>query len=308
MSGRTTARESAAVGGTPASRERLTGGAEGGSESPFAGDPAAIAAVERMRRRSPAADPMAILPDVHPARIPRHIAIIMDGNGRWAKERGFPRIFGHRNGARAVRGVVEECGRLGIEALTLYSFSMENWKRPREEIDALMALCLTYLDGEREAMMRERIRFKVIGRREGLPPEVVRKIEEVEGATRQNAGPVLCLAINYGSRAEIVDAARAIARDAAAGKLRPEDVDDAAFSSRLYTADLGDLADPDLLIRTAGEMRVSNFLLWQISYAELHVTGVYWPDFSRADLHAAIRDFAGRKRRFGGLDEGAGGA
>lgn len=275
------------------------------SSSQFAHDPAAIAAVERMRRRCPKADPMRLLPDVHPERVPRHIAIIMDGNGRWAKERGFPREFGHRNGAGVVREIVEEAGFLGVEALTLYSFSMENWKRPREEIDALMALCLMYLDAEKATMQRERIRFKVIGRREGLPREVVDAIQSVEAATAANPGPVLCLAINYGSRAELADAARAIAVDVAAGRLRPGDVDESVVASRLYTADLGDLADPDLLIRTAGEMRVSNFLLWQISYAELHVTEVLWPDFSRADLHAAIRDFAGRRRRFGGLDAAA---
>src|SRR5207248_2290245 len=156
-----------------------------------------------MRRRSPRADPLAILPDIHPARIPRHIAIIMDGNGRWAQERGFPREFGHRNGARAVRDAVEACGKLGVEALTLYSFSMENWKRPKQEIDALMTLCLTYLDGEREAMMREGIRLKVIGRRDGLPAQVVSAIEGVERATAASTGPILCLAINYASRAEI---------------------------------------------------------------------------------------------------------
>jgi undecaprenyl diphosphate synthase len=270
--------------------------------SPYAADPAAIAAVERMRRRCPKADPMMLLPDVHPARIPRHIAIIMDGNGRWAQARGFPRIFGHRNGARVVREVVDQAGRLGVEALTLYSFSMENWKRPAEEIEALMTLCLSYLDGEREAMMRERIRFKVIGRREGLPAPVVEAIERAESMTRANEGPVLCLAINYGSRAELTDAARAIARDVASGRLSPDAVDERAIADRLYTADLGDLADPDLLIRTAGEMRVSNFLLWQISYAELHVTEVLWPDFSAADLLAAIRDYASRNRRFGGLE------
>ncbi len=270
--------------------------------SPFSADPSARAALERMRRRSPQADPLALLPDVHPARIPRHIAIIMDGNGRWAAARGFPRIFGHRNGARTVREVVEACGDLGVEALTLYSFSMENWKRPREEIDALMLLCQTYLEGEREAMMRERIRFKVIGRRGGLPPEVVAKIDEVESATRGNTGPILCLAINYSGRAELVDAARALATDAASGNLELAAIDESALASRLYTADMGDLADPDLLIRTAGEMRISNFLLWQISYAELYVTQTLWPDFTRNDLYAAIRDYAGRNRRFGGLD------
>jgi undecaprenyl diphosphate synthase len=265
-------------------------------------DQAALAAVKRMRERTPRADPLSVLPDVHPARIPRHVAIIMDGNGRWAQERGFPRIFGHRNGAHAVRQVVEECGVLGIEALTLYSFSLENWRRPQEEVDALMALCVMYLEGEREALIRERIRFKVIGRREGLPGPVVCAIEEVENATRDNDGPVLCLAINYSARAEIVDAMRSLGERIASGELAPGQIDEATIAGSLYTADLGELAEPDLLIRTAGEMRISNFLLWQISYAELHITDTYWPEFSRQHLHAAIRDYAGRRRRFGGLD------
>jgi undecaprenyl diphosphate synthase len=281
-------------------------GAAAATASAFAGDPEALRIVERMQKRSPKADPLAILPDVHPGRIPRHIAIIMDGNGRWAQERGFPRIFGHRNGARAVREIVEECGRLGVEVLTLYSFSLENWKRPQEEIDALMLLCLTYLDGEKEAMLRENMRFKVIGRREGLPEEVVAAIADVEGATQACTGPTLCLAINYGSRAEIADAVRAIAGKVAAGTLVPAQIDEKTIAAHLYTAELGDAADPDLLIRTAGEMRISNYLLWQISYSELHVTDVFWPDFGREQLHAAIRDYAGRRRRFGGLDsEGA---
>jgi undecaprenyl diphosphate synthase len=274
----------------------------GPAPSPFASDPSAQAAVARMRAFAPKADPLAILPDVHPARIPRHIAIIMDGNGRWAQERGFPRIFGHRNGARAVREVIEECGALGVEALTLYSFSLENWKRPQDEIDALMLLCVTYLEGEKQALVREGLRFKVIGRRTGLPAEVVAAIEGVESATAGNTGPVLCLAINYSSRAEITDAVRAIAEKARGGEIDPAAVDEATIAANLYTASLGGLAEPDLLIRTAGEMRVSNFLLWQISYAELYVTDTFWPDFGRPQLHEAIRDFARRRRRFGGLD------
>ena len=261
-------------------------------------DPSVGAALDAIRRRSPKADPLARLPDVHPARIPRHIAIIMDGNGRWAQERGHPRIFGHRNGAAAVRRVVEECGRLGVEVLTLYSFSLENWKRPPEEVEALMALCLAYLGAERDGLVEEGIRFRVIGRREGLPAPVVRAIEEVTEATRHGRTGTLCLAINYGSRAEIADAARSLAADAAAGRLDPASITEDLLDSRLYTAGL---PDPDLLIRTAGEMRVSNYLLWQISYAELFVTGTLWPDFGGADLHAAIRDYAGRTRRFGGL-------
>lgn len=266
----------------------------------FLNDPAALAAVERMRRVSPKADPMARLPDVHPARIPRHIAIIMDGNGRWAKQRGFPRVFGHRNGASAVRTVIEECGLLGVEALTLYSFSLENWRRPPEEIGGLMLLYLTYLEGERERIMRENMRFVQIGRRDNLPPEVLEAVDRMVSDTAANTGPTLCLAVNYGARAEIVDAARALARDAAAGRIDPDSIDEEAVASRLYTAGI---PDPDLLIRTAGELRVSNYLLWQISYAELHVTDVLWPDFGVEQLHAAIRDYAQRRRRFGGLDE-----
>lgn len=254
--------------------------------------------VERMRRRSAKADPMGILPDVHPARIPRHIAIIMDGNGRWAEQRGFPRSFGHRNGAAAVRGAIEACGKLGVEVLTLYSFSSENWKRPAEEVSALMALYTMYAQGEIEHLMRENIRFVQIGRREGLSPEVLAAADELMARTKGNTGSTLCLAVNYGSRAEIVDAVRAIAGRVQRGEITPEEVNDQVVSDHLYTAGL---PDPDLLIRTAGEMRVSNYLLWQISYAELHVTETLWPDFGAEDLHAAVRDYARRNRRFGGL-------
>jgi undecaprenyl diphosphate synthase len=265
-------------------------------------DPGVIESLARIRRVNPRAVPLERLPDVHPGRIPRHIAIIMDGNGRWARERGFPRIFGHRTGASSVRTAIEECGRLGVEVLTLYSFSLENWKRPADEVDALMKLAVMYLEGECDALVREGIRLRVIGRREGLPTPVVQAIDKVERATSRAAGPTLCLAINYGSRAEIVDAARALAAEAVAGKVRPGEIDEDTFSERLYTAGL---PDPELVIRTAGEMRVSNYLLWQISYAELHVTDVYWPDFGIDDLHAAVRDFASRRRRFGGLDSDA---
>lgn len=269
-------------------------------------DPSVVAAIERLRRVSPGADPLSLLPDVHPGRIPRHIAVIMDGNGRWAAERGFPRVFGHRNGASAVREVVETCGTLGVEVLTLYSFSAENWKRPTEEVEALMALCVLYCDGEREALVRENIRVRVIGRREGLPADVLGALERVQEATAGCTGPMLCLAINYGSRDEIVDAARAIAERVRAGELEPGEIDHDVFAASLYTAGI---PDPDLLIRTAGEMRVSNYLLWQISYAELHVAGVCWPDFGAERLCDAVRDFASRRRRFGGLDgDGAGGA
>ena len=277
---------------------------ESGRTPVRADDPSVVAAIERMRRVNPKADPLSLVPDVHPVRIPRHIAVIMDGNGRWAAERGFPRIFGHRNGASAVREVVETCGTLGVEVLTLYSFSSENWKRPTEEIEALMAMCVLYCDGETEALVRENIRVRVIGRREGLPADVVEALDRIEGATGACTGPTLCLAINYGSRDEIVDAARAIAAKVRAGELDPGEIDDGVFAANLYTAGI---PDPDLLIRTAGEMRVSNYLLWQISYAELHVAEVCWPEFGGERLCAAVRDFASRKRRFGGLDGGGAG-
>jgi undecaprenyl diphosphate synthase len=263
-------------------------------------DPRAEAIVARMRRRSPKADPRGILPDVHPERIPRHIAIIMDGNGRWASQRGFPRAFGHRSGAATVRTVIEECSRLGVEVLTLYSFSMENWKRPEEEVEALMGLYEMYLEGERDRLMRENIRFVQIGRREGLPDFVLRGVDDLMARSAANTGPTLCLAVNYSSRAEITDAARAIAAKVQRGELDPAAIDESTIASHLYTAGL---PDPDLLIRTAGEMRVSNYLLWQISYAELHVTEKLWPDFEAPDLHAAIRDYAGRRRTFGGLTD-----
>lgn len=266
---------------------------------PTPDDPAVSAALAEIRRRVPGADPLRYLPDVHPGRIPRHVAVIMDGNGRWARERGFPRSFGHRNGVRAVREVVEECGRLGVEALTLYSFSSENWKRPREEIEALMTLCTAYAEGERERLVQENVRVRVIGEREGMPPEVLEALDGLTRATAVCTGSTLCLAINYGSRAEIVAAARALARDAAAGKIDPDAIDERAFTSRLATAGL---PDPDLLIRTAGEMRLSNYLLWQVSYAELYVTDTCWPDFGADAFRVAVRAYAARARRFGGLE------
>jgi undecaprenyl diphosphate synthase len=224
--------------------------------------------------------------------------MIMDGNGRWARERGLERIEGHVRGADTVRKVVEECCRLGIGQLTLYSFSSENWKRPRQEVDFLMSLLKQYLVAERPEIMKQNIRFRVIGRRSELAPDVVQEIEETERMSAANGGLTLALAVNYGSRAEIVDAVRKLAERVKAGQLDPAGIDEQAISSSLYTAGM---PDPDLLIRTAGEMRVSNYLLWQISYAELWVTPVCWPDFTTEVFHAALRDFAGRERRFGGL-------
>lgn len=233
-----------------------------------------------------------------PTRLPRHVAIIMDGNGRWACARGQERTEGHVAGAKAVACVVEECCRLAIPYLTLYCLSLENWKRPRREIDFLMLLLQQYLREQRARILEQNIRLAVIGRREGLPPEVQAAIDENVSATAGNSGLTLCLAINYGSRAEIVDAARALAYAVRDGRLAPEGIDEAGFAAQLYTAEM---PDPDLLIRTAGEMRLSNFLLWQISYAELWVTPRYWPEFDASLFHEALRDYARRERRFGGL-------
>ena len=233
-----------------------------------------------------------------PAKLPRHIAIIMDGNGRWARAQGKERVEGHARGAQSVDEVTEECCRLGIGQLTLYCLSSENWKRPKAELDFLMALLKQYLLQEREKILRQNIRFAVIGRREGLPAEVLAEIEENERLTKANTGLTLCLAINYGSRAEIVDAVRSVAARVQRGELSPDQIDEDAISNSLYTAGM---PDPDLLIRTAGEMRISNYLLWQISYAELWVTERFWPEFGVELLHEALRDYAKRERRFGGL-------
>jgi undecaprenyl diphosphate synthase len=234
-----------------------------------------------------------------PERLPRHVAIIMDGNGRWARQRGRPRIEGHAQGVHSVRSTVEECCRLGLDQLTLYCLSSENWKRPQTELNFLMALLEQYLIEERRELLEQNIRFCTIGRRSELPPRVLELIDENIRLTRPNSGMVLCLAINYGARAEILDALRALARRVQEGTLQPDAIDEQTVGDALYTAGM---PDPDLLIRTAGEMRVSNFLLWQISYAELWVTEKCWPDFDRELLHQALRDFAGRERRFGGLD------
>ncbi|MCA9284613.1 MAG: isoprenyl transferase [Phycisphaerales bacterium] len=234
-------------------------------------------------------------------RLPRHIAIIMDGNGRWAERRGLSRLLGHRAGAKTVRQVIGEASQLGIKAMTLYSFSSENWKRPPDEVNALMELCCEHLLSEREEMVERNIRFRAIGRLAGLPTPVRDHIAKAEQATAECTGLTMVLALNYGSRAEIVDATRSIATLVAEGRLTPEQIDETLFADHLYTFGL---PDPDLLIRTAGERRVSNYLLWQISYAEIHVTDVLWPDFGVSDLHRAIRDYASRDRRFGGLARG----
>jgi len=242
--------------------------------------------------------------DVPPERFPRHIAIIMDGNGRWAVRRGLPRVRGHQEGAKAVRTVVTECARLrkehgGPDYLTLYSFSLENWKRPHDEVSFLMQMYIDYLRQERPTMMENNIRFQQLGRLDHLPDAVLDEVNVALDETRHNTGLTLSLALNYGSRAEITDAVRAIAEQVKGGDLDPRDVNEETISSHLYTAGM---PDPDLLVRTAGEMRISNYLLWQISYAEFHVSPVLWPDFAVGDLYKAIEDFASRNRRFGALD------
>jgi len=239
---------------------------------------------------------LALAQALDPARIPRHIAIIMDGNGRWAGQRNLPRVAGHQAGVTAVRAAVETCARLGLDALTLYAFSVENWKRPRTEVDMLWRLLRIYLRSELDLMMRHSIRFRAIGRLDALPGFVQRELEQVTRRTAANTGLVLNIAINYGGRAELVDAVNSLLAEGVAH------ITEEAISHRLYTAGL---PDPDLLIRTSGEMRVSNFLLWQIAYAELYVTETLWPDFTRAELLRAILDYQRRDRRFGGLGEAA---
>ncbi len=236
---------------------------------------------------------------IHPDRLPAHIAIIMDGNGRWARRRNLPRVAGHRAGIEPVRSTVETCSRLGIQALTLYAFSVENWKRPRPEVDMLWRLLRIYLRQELPSLMRNGIRFTCMGRLDGLPTQVRQDLENSIDATARNSGLRLNVAINYSGRSELVDAVNAIVEDARLeGRLRDLRIDEESIAARLYTAGL---PDPDLLIRTSGEKRLSNFLLWQIAYAELYVTDTLWPDFRRADLLNAILDYQKRDRRFGGL-------
>jgi len=230
------------------------------------------------------------------ASLPRHVAVIMDGNGRWATEQGLPRVRGHEAGADTVRAIVRACGERGIEALTLYSFSTENWGRPGDEVEALMALLARYLSDEREELMGNKVRLQGIGQLERLPPHVRRLLEEATRVTADNDGLLLTLALSYGSRAEIVAAVRRIAEEVADGTLDAAAIDESTITDRLYTAGV---PDPDLLIRTSGEMRLSNFLLWQLAYAELYVTDVFWPDFREPHLDVALEAYARRQRRFG---------
>jgi undecaprenyl diphosphate synthase len=230
------------------------------------------------------------------SRLPAHIAIIMDGNGRWAAERHLPRVEGHRAGIESVRDAVETCARLGIEVLTLYAFSVENWKRPQSEVKTLMMLLKRYLRLELATLVRNNVRFEVIGRVEDLSADIQEELERGRAKTAHCSGMLFNIALNYGGRAEIVDAARR----ALASGLRPEELDERRFAGFLYTAGQ---PDPDLLIRTSGEMRVSNFLLWQIAYAEIWVTDTYWPDFRRRHLLEAVLAYHKRDRRYGGITQ-----
>jgi len=231
-------------------------------------------------------------------QMPRHIAIIMDGNGRWAQRNALPRVEGHRQGAKTAEKIARCCAEFGIQSLTLYSFSMENWKRPKAEVDALMHLYSRYLVQIRPKLMANNVKLIHLGRLDGLPDAVETELVETVQLTANNTGMVLALALNYGGRAEIVDATRKIAQEYKLGHLRLEDIDQDCMGRHLYTAGL---CDPDLLIRTANEMRVSNFLLWQISYSEFYVTKTLWPDFNKACLEKAISAYAKRDRRFGSI-------
>jgi undecaprenyl diphosphate synthase len=243
-----------------------------------------------------------LLKQIDATRLPRHIAVIMDGNGRWAKRRHLPRVAGHRAGVEAVRSTVETSARLGIEVLTLYAFSVENWKRPPFEIEALMTFLKEYLRKELENIHRNNIRFQTIGRTNELDESVQFELRSATRKTANNTGMRLNVALNYGGRVEIVDAFRKLLEKCQREDRTPESITEADIARHLYAAEL---PDPDLLIRTSGEMRVSNFLLWQIAYAEIYVTDTLWPDFRRPDLFAAIIDYQKRERRYGGLNEGA---
>jgi len=229
---------------------------------------------------------------------PKHVAVIMDGNGRWAQQRGLPRLAGHEAGAKSIERCVQACLDTGVEYLTLYAFSSENWKRPALEVNGLMLLLEKFLNQKRDEMVREGIRLHHIGRRKELPSVCQRKLREVMAATVSNTRLHLVLAINYSGRTEIIDAVKSVSRDVAAGVLREEDITPELIDSRLDTAGI---PDPDLLIRTSGEMRISNFLLWQLSYTEIHVTKKFWPEFEKADFLAALEDFQSRSRRYGGV-------
>ena len=242
-------------------------------------------------------------PEIDPASLlrlplPRHIAIIMDGNGRWAQKRALPRASGHRAGVEALKRVVDGCLKIGISYITVYAFSTENWKRPRDEVDALMKLLVEYVEKELATLQKNGVRVRVLGNITGLPQDAQKQIGKALAETQYNDKLSLQIALNYGGRMELAEAVRAICEDVKKGKIKPQDVSEEMISARLFTAGI---PDPDLLIRTSGEMRISNFLLWQSAYTEYWVTPTLWPDFTAADLYRAINDYQRRARRYGGL-------
>ena len=232
------------------------------------------------------------------ASLPQHVAVIMDGNGRWAKQRGYPRVEGHRQGAESARAIIRNAGELGIKYLTLYAFSAENWNRPKEEVDALMKYLVHYLKTEVPDLNKNNVRLEAIGQIWRLPENVQEQLRKSTAALAKNNGLTLLLALSYGSRIEIVDAVRRLAEKVKSGQIEPADITEKMVSDHLWTRNI---PDPDLMIRTSGEMRVSNFLLWQISYAELVITPTLWPDFRKPQLYAALEEYARRNRRFGGV-------
>lgn len=242
------------------------------------------------------------LAKIDKTRVPIHVAIIMDGNGRWAKKRSLPRIAGHRAGVKSVKRAVEAARDLGVEYLTVYAFSLENWRRPENEVSGLMKLLVETVKGELGELNKQGIRLNALGRWRDLPPKIAYEIEKSVELTASNTNGTLNLAVNYGGRAEIVDAAKRLAAEAAAGEINPDDIDEDTFAARLYAPEI---PDPDLFIRTSGEMRVSNFLLWEIAYTEMWVTPVLWPDFDKKHFYEAVYEFQKRSRRYGGLDEEA---
>ncbi len=238
-----------------------------------------------------------VLPsDLKRELLPRHVAVIMDGNGRWARHQGLPRIMGHKRGVDALKGLLRTCDDWGVEALTAYAFSTENWQRPAEEVDFLMTLFQVVLRQELRDMMKENVRIKFAGNLKALPPSLQEQIQESMEETQNNRGIQFTVATNYGGREEILSACRAIAQQVKDGLLEPDEIDEKVFERHLYTAGI---EDPDLLIRTSGEMRISNFLLWQIAYTEIYVTDVFWPDFDRNQFHQALSSYQQRNRRFG---------
>ena len=249
----------------------------------------------------PKSEEAELLAAIDAARLPNHIAIIMDGNGRWAKQRSQPRIFGHKAGAESVRAVMDTCARLNIKAVTLYAFSTENWKRPEDEVSGLMQMLKFYLKQELKTVHKNNIRFQAIGNIAGLSEDLQQQIAGAEEKTGANTGTILSLALNYGGRAEIVEAAKKSVRDLLKNGDSIEDLCEADIARNLYTANLPEV---DLLVRTSGEFRISNFLLWQLAYSEIYVTPTLFPDFRRAEIFRAILDFQKRERRYGGIEAG----